>query len=242
MSSFLLKIIAIIAMTCDHIGASIVGHFSYLICIGRIAFPIFAFQVTQGYIHTKDIKKYMIRLFVFALISQIPFMLFESTYILDNTYNLNVMFTMLLGVFSLYIYDKLGNKYLAFILITLITFIAQIIHVDYGAYGIAIIVIFYLFSRLESHEKIKNNKAYKIYVKMLMCISIIFATILKYLEYFIKYPHLFTRYVILCSCTCLPLIFICMYNGKKGPKVKYLFYVFYPLHLLIIYLIRIYMF
>ena len=73
MSSFVLKIIAIISMFLDHLSYSIYGHFSWLNYLGRLAFPIFAFQITEGYSHTKDLKKYFLRLGIFALISQIPY-------------------------------------------------------------------------------------------------------------------------------------------------------------------------
>ena len=101
LTSFLLKIIGIITMLSDHIGHAILGNFSFFNLIGRISFPIFAFQAMQGYIHTKDLKKHIIKLFIFACISQIPFMLFLSTFT-TNMY-LNIFFTFLLGIFALYI-------------------------------------------------------------------------------------------------------------------------------------------
>lgn len=107
MSSFVLKTIAIITMFADHIGYAIFGHFSCFNYIGRIAFPIFAFQISEGYIHTKNLKKYSFRLFIFALISQIPFMLFHS--IISSDFYLNIFFTLLLGLSCIYIYDK--SKY-----------------------------------------------------------------------------------------------------------------------------------
>jgi len=86
MSSFVLKIIAIITMFIDHVGYAIFGKFSFFNYIGRIAFPIFAFQISEGYSHTKDLKKYFLRLFIFAIISQVPFMLFGK--IISNCKNL----------------------------------------------------------------------------------------------------------------------------------------------------------
>ena len=77
-SAFVLKIIAVITMTIDHSGYLIFGGSSFMNFIGRIAFPIFAFQITEGYTHTHNLKKYFLRLFAFALISQIPFMLFTT--------------------------------------------------------------------------------------------------------------------------------------------------------------------
>ena len=76
MTSFVLKIIAIITMFIDHLGYAVFNRFSPLNFIGRISFPIFAFQISEGYIHTKNVKKYLARLFIFSLISQIPFYLF----------------------------------------------------------------------------------------------------------------------------------------------------------------------
>ena len=96
MSSFVLKIIAVITMFIDHLGYTIFGKFSYLNYIGRISFPVFAFQISEGYIHTKNLKKYFLRLFLFAVISQIPFMLFHS--IISDTFYLNIFFTLLLGL------------------------------------------------------------------------------------------------------------------------------------------------
>ena len=77
MTSFVLKIIALISMFCDHFGDAFVKHFSFLNLIGRIAFPIFAFQISEGFSHTHNLKNYFIRLGAFALISQIPFSLFN---------------------------------------------------------------------------------------------------------------------------------------------------------------------
>ena len=90
MSSYVLKIIGVITMLIDHTGDAIVGHFSYLNLIGRIAFPIFAYQAVLGYMHTKDLKKHLYKLFIFALISQAPFALFMSLF--TSTFYLNIFF------------------------------------------------------------------------------------------------------------------------------------------------------
>ena len=105
MTSFVLKIIALITMFIDHLGYAIYGRFSYLNYIGRIAFPIFAFQISEGFVHTKNIKKYFIRLLVFAIISQFPFMLFLSTFS-KNIYELNIFFTLSFGLLAIFIFDK----------------------------------------------------------------------------------------------------------------------------------------
>ena len=91
MNSFVLKIIACVCMFCDHFGDAVFGITTFLNFIGRISFPIFCFQIVQGYIHTHDVKKYITRLGLFALISQIPFMLFY--HFVFGDFAINVIFT-----------------------------------------------------------------------------------------------------------------------------------------------------
>lgn len=216
MSSFVLKIIAIVSMFIDHIGYAIFGKFSFFNYIGRIAFPIFAFQISEGYIHTRNLKKYFLRLFIFALISQIPFMLFYN--LVSDQFSLNIFFTLLLGLACIYIYDKSKYKFLSIIASIAIAFIAEVSHCDYGFYGVAIIFIFYLF---------KNNISKA-------SIAFIIATTIKYLIPIIKYG-LYDAYLYLLIFTLIPIIFISLYNGKKGKDTKYFLYLFYPIHLLLIY-------
>ena len=220
MTSFILKIIGIITMLSDHIGDAIYGKFSFFNLIGRIAFPIFAFQAVQGYINTKNFKKYMIRLFIFACISQIPFMLFLSTF--TTGFSLNIFFTFFLGLLSLFMYDKCKNKLIGFLLVIFTSIIAEIIHVDYGAFGILLIFVFYFF---------KDKKLQMIIIATLLCFA-------KYIPSIIEFPILYMHYLSCALFTSLSLIFIWFYNKKQGPKAKYFFYIFYPLHLLILYLIH----
>lgn len=216
MSSFVLKIIAVITMFIDHIGYAIFGKFSFFNYIGRIAFPIFAFQISEGYAHTKDLKKYFLRLFIFAIVSQIPFMLFSK--IISNDFTLNIFFTLLLGLISIYIYDKSKHKIVGIILAILIGLLSDFAHCDYGFYGVAIIFLFYIFKS----DIIKSSIAFML------------STTIKYLIPIFKYGF-YDVYLYLLICTLLPIIFISLYNGKKGKNTKYLLYLFYPIHLLLIY-------
>lgn len=216
MSSFVLKIIAIMSMFMDHVGYAIFEGFSYFNYIGRIAFPIFAFQISEGYIHSSNLKKYFLRLLLFAIISQIPFMLFHS--LLSSEFSLNIFFTLLLGLTCIYIYDKSKYKFLGIILSITIGIIAEICMCDYGFYGVFIILLFYIF---------KNN-----FINA--SVSFILATGIKYLIPAIK-SGLYNIYGYLFICTIIPLVFIATYNGKKGKNTKYLLYLFYPIHLLLLY-------
>ena len=134
MTSFILKIIGIITMLSDHIGDAILSRFSFFNLLGRISFPIFAFQTVQSYIHTNNLKKHMIKLLIFGCISQIPFMLFLSTF--TERFSLNIFFTLFLGLFILYVYDKCNNKILAFLFVILGSILGEFIYLDYCAFCI----------------------------------------------------------------------------------------------------------
>jgi len=217
MTSFILKIIAIISMFLDHLSYSIYGHFSWLNYLGRIAFPIFAFQITEGYNNTKNLKKYFLRIGIFAILSQIPFFLFTKTF--TDTFTLNIFFTLLAGLFSITIYDKFKNKFLGLTCCTIIGIMSEILHFDYGWFGILIILIFYIF---------KNNQVN-------ITIAFIFAVLIKYIIALLQ--NNYYGYYILALFTMLSIIPILLYNKKQGKKIKYFFYIFYPVHLLILYFI-----
>lgn len=218
MSSFVLKIIAIISMLSDHLGYIIFGKATFMNYIGRLAFPIFAFSISEGYYHTKNLKKYFFRLFVFATISQIPYMLFLSSF--TTTFCFNTIFSLTLGLISIFVYDKINNKYIGLLFVILCSIIAESLNFDYGWFGIAIIFIFYIF----------RNK------KILMNISFILTTFIYYFYNYLKFLN--PIYIYIMFFCCLALIPINMYNGKKGKNAKYLFYIFYPLHLVLLYLLN----
>jgi len=227
MNSFTLKIIACFSMLMDHLGYVIIGSTSFLNCIGRLAFPIFAFQLTEGFAHTKNLKKYFLRLLIFACLSQIPFMLFTS--IFTQEIIINIIFVLLFGLLFMTVYDKY-NKILGFVFGIILAVLANLLNFDYGWYSIAIIMIFHIFRR---H-------------KILMSLSFIIATFTKYIVPIVDLGiftllNLFTTinlYSLLCISTCLSLIFILLYNNKKGPDSKYFLYVFYPVHLIMLYLLN----
>ncbi len=231
MSSFVIKLIAIISMFCDHTGDAIVGDFSVLSIIGRIAFPLFAFQLVIGYEHTHDLKKYMLRLLVFAFISQIPYGIMIHN-ISSAYFPLNIFFTLLLGIICMYIFDytkedsNLKNKrgfniyisLLKLLLITFILIIAQLTKVDYEAWGVFLILFIHIFY--------KQNKA-------IFSLGFIALCIVRYISYFFM-PVDLSRVILFIIFTAFPLIFMLLYNGKKGPSIKYFFYAFYPVHLIIL--------
>ena len=218
MSSFVLKIIAVISMLIDHSGYLIFNGFSFMNYIGRLAFPIFAFLITEGYIHTSNLKKYFCRLLLFAVISQIPYMLFIGT--ITNDFSLNILFTLALGLLAITVYNKFKNKSLGILFVALCSVLAHFLHFDYGWFAVTIIFIFYIF---------KNEKKY-------MNILFVITTFINYFYYFAK--TLRTEHLLIFLFCSLSLIPINFYNGKKGKNIKYFLYIFYPLHLIVLYLIK----
>lgn len=228
MNAFVLKIIACFTMFIDHVGYIVFdGHSSWFNYVGRLAFPIFAFQISEGYIHTHDVKKYLLRLILFAFISQIPFLLFHS--IINNELGLNVIFTLFLGLVAIIIYDKY-NKFVGVFSAIIFGIIAHFLNSDYSFYGVGITFLFYVFN--------KN--------KCLLAISFIIATLMQYSYLILVYynygfeflKNVFIIYLPYFICTIFSIIIILCYNKKKGPSTKYFFYLFYPLHMILIYILN----
>lgn len=189
----------------------VVGGSEILNVIGRIAFPIFAFTLNEGYVHTRSLKKYLLRLFIFAVSIQMPSILF------GYDYPMNIFFTLFLGLLSIYIFNlKKMNVILKIILIGFILFFSQKFKLDYGIYGILVIINFNIF---------RNNK-FKVLMNFLV-LNI----------YNVIFPKVFdlpdTQLFSLIS-----LVFIFMYNGEKGRSMKYFFYLFYPIHFFILEVIK----
>lgn len=233
-----LKIIAVVTMMIDHVGAcvlqpmlnnkgvlatavlgieailSLEGNNKILailwwimrMIIGRIAFPIYCFLLVEGFVHTRNVAKYAIRLFVFAIISEIPFDLafYQQTI---NSMHQNVFFTLLIGLLTMwgmsYVYSKFNHGIIAQIIVALIGMSsAEMLKTDYGASGVALILLLYLYR-------------YKRNIQMIIgCVA--GALILNELA------------------APLSFIFISGYKGEKGLKLKYLFYIIYPLHLVLL--------
>ena len=214
----LLKWIAIITMTVDHVGAVLYPEFTFLRWIGRLAFPLFAYLLILGMKNTQNIRKYFTRLFVFAIISQVPFFLaigyepFES---------FNIFFTLSFGLLFVYYFKK--GSVIAFVPM----FVSFIFPFDYGIYGIAMIGCMYML--------IKNTNFGVLLVVLLNALFLV---------------PLSSQVL---SLLALPLILL-HNNGSLTGTIKfsedftipawrkYFFYVYYPLHLVLLYLINLYYF
>lgn len=227
MSSFLLKIIACFTMLLCHIPFVYPQYSVPLIYIGKISFPLYAFLISEGYVHTRNFSKYLTRLIVFGVISQIPaYLLFVGKSF--NGLYLNIFFTLALGLLGIRIYDKIKSKYISIPLIILLAVIAELLKFDYGAFGVLMIVCFYVF---------KRNK-------LNMVLSQMFLMFILYMKKMSYYTFsLFNLQYILFQLlfSVISLAIILTYNGKKGKssgKIKLMFYFFYPVHLIILDLLK----
>lgn len=143
-NTFTLKMIAIVSMLIDHMGAILFPQYIILRYIGRIAFPIYTYTLVEGFMHTRDIKKYMVRLGIFALLSEIPFDLaFRGSVIYIQKQN--VFFTLFLGVLMLYLLLKSRNRIQSAVLVLAILLLSEFLRTDYSSMGLLMILCFYVF-------------------------------------------------------------------------------------------------
>lgn len=238
-----IKIIALLSMLLDHIGAFIIYpmyvnacmvngvemmgelvpnnariiYLIYMVCriIGRLAFPIFSFMIVEGFLHTHNLRKYLCRLFLFAIISEIPYDLANTGTVLEISKQ-NVLWTFIIAIIMMWTLERIRTKIesnVKYILLTIIVISISALFAifsDGGIGGILLIASMYLFH--------KKKTCYWIGCVLSLCVmSLQFMWI-----------QLFAA---------VALILLEIYNGKKGKDYKYLFYIFYPAHLLILWFV-----
>jgi hypothetical protein len=240
-----LKIIAVVSMFIDHVGAAVLGkilngwrqlartwflfdrypgicdwdkvYAVYIVMryIGRIAFPIYCFLLVEGFERTHNLKKYALRLFGFALVSEIPFDLCFKAQVLEFSYQ-NIFFTLFIALLSMtgsrwgelrhWTENVHLNKVFGCLSCVVCTVAgmaaAELLSTDYGGTGVLCIMVLYVFRKKKIPQAIAGAIAFL---------------------WEVTAPLAF-----------LPIL---AYNGTRGLKLKYFFYAFYPVHLLIIYIL-----
>lgn len=220
LSGSVLKWIAIISMLVDHTGATVVrklasSHLStdpevyrmlsriyyYMRRFGRLAFPIFCFMIVEGFFHTRSVKNYAKRLFLFALISEFPF-----DFALHHRQPLmtkqNVYFTLLIGLLVIWgVSLARGMIAQQLMIMAFGMMFAKLLRTDYSYHGVFLIEMLYVFRSLPVLQSVAGG------------------------SYMYQYEGTPTQFAF------LPILF---YNGKRGRQNKYLFYLFYPVHLLVL--------
>lgn len=221
LSGSALKIIALLSMVTDHCAYYLLEHgtplYELMRCVGRIAFPVFAFLIAEGFAHTNNRTRYFLTLLSFAIISEVPWYLLNGN---DGTHN--VMFTLAIGVVAIAAFDRLReHQILSIGGVMVFSFLAWKFGSDYDWRGVLMIVIFYMLQRRTIEPWIEHNQ---INLPCQTLLQIAFT-----LPLMIHYGIVGT---IMASCA------IFLYDGTRGfisgKVAKYSFYAIYPAHLLLI--------
>lgn len=223
----MLKYIAMICMLCDHIGMLFFEPFAGksalfgevfdvpLRTLGRWSFPLFLFCLIQGYFHTHNKVAYAKRLLIAAVLAEIPYDFGTTGHCFVWTQN-NIMWTMGMIVFMCLLYDKAREQKELCVRIcycgiiwSVFAWLAYFTHVEYGFAAITAATVLYFYREKQTFG----------YGLSLLVLTILFSPV---------------------EALALPtVLLIHFYNQQKGKQFKYLFYVFYPLHLVILQIIHI---
>ncbi|MFR6394820.1 MAG: TraX family protein [Oscillospiraceae bacterium] len=218
-----LKGIAAALMLTDHVGAILLPEVPVLRCVGRLAFPIFAFFIAEGYAHTRDFGRYFQRLAILAVVSEIPFNL-ENGAVFDLTRQ-NVLFTFCLALLTLRGLEALGRergfgRWAGCGLVLAAGFAAgELLRTDYGGWGVVTVALLYLC---------RDGKYAKLWLLLAMAaVNGLGMGSLTMPVFGGEMP------IQIFAAAALPVIWL--YNGQAGPKgLRRAFYVFYPAHLLVL--------
>ncbi|MBR0200704.1 MAG: hypothetical protein IJQ42_11120 [Oscillospiraceae bacterium] len=212
-----LKLIAMISMVFDHVGDMFFPGALWMRMIGRLAMPLFSFCIAEGYAHTKNKQRYLMRMGVFALVSEIPFDLaFEGRVGLGHQ---NIMLSFFLAILALMVFDRIrgegkehaaGKTLLGILCVCAVAVLALLLRADYTLFAVLAVFLFYV---------LRNRHP------LLRCgVGVGFLALTRTVGYY--------------RATGLSLIPLLLYNGKRGRGLKWLFYAFYPGHLLLLYLLK----
>ena len=212
-----LKWIAMLSMLIDHFtavffeasvynGPLIFSYKTYVFLrgVGRLAFPIYCFLLVEGFLHTRSVKNYLIRLLAFGVISELPFDLALQSGAFDWSYQ-NVYFTLLIGLLVMWgVSEMTGRIPIQLLILVSGLILAHMLKTDYAQRGVFLIEVLYILRTSRLSQCLCGGA-------------------------FIEYEKMPA-----------PLAFIpvFMYNGKRGRQLKYFFYCFYPVHLMILGIIR----
>lgn len=236
-SSFTLHILAMGFMLCDHLWAVLFPAEEWLTCIGRIAYPIFAFMIVEGYTHTHNLRRYMLRIFLWACLSEIPFNIMYGGSIF-YPYHQNVLWTFLQSLLLIILIEKCRLRFktasAAMLSAGLTAFgfaIGYVTMTDYYGIGVLTVLMFYFF----------RGQTWKSRLVQFVCLYILNVELLG--GYYYTF-HLFGHDIEFTQqgLALLSLIPIWLYHGRQGIHNKifqYACYAFYPVHIIELLFLRI---
>jgi len=225
MTAFTLKIIAIVSMLIDHIAVVFPDTFPFWFRgIGRLAWPIFAYLLADSFRHTKSLDKFLMRLFIFALISEIPYDIAMGNSI-NFAANTNIFYTLFLGGTAILLYERFKVKYgwqTSAIIGALFpaAVLAEILTADYG--GMGVLFIFTIYAIKHRPLRLAAMGGFALFQFLPLIPAHILGIDIRF-EYLLAIPF---------ALATVPLV--AMYNGKRGIQAKWLFYLIYPTHLVVL--------
>ena len=232
LTAAVLHIIAMTLMLMDHLWATLLPAREWLTCAGRVAFPIFAFMAVEGYLHTRNFKKYMLRMLLFAVLSEVPFdLMYGGTWFYPV--HQNVLWTFLLGLLGVWLMEQVRKKGKTwmYLLVCVLVVLAGLVlgtlcMVDYYGVGVLTVFVFYFL----------HGRKWWCFLGQLAALYWLNVGLLGGLMYPVQ---LFGMEFELCQqgLALLALIPIWLYRGRQGYHSKpfqYLCYAFYPVHMLLL--------
>lgn len=235
-SSAGLHILAMGLMLCDHSWAMLFPAAEWLTCVGRIAFPIFAFMAVEGFFHTCDLRRYLLRLLMWALLAEVPFNLMYGGSIF-YPYHQNVLWTFILSLLIIALIEKCKAKFKTWLTVLISVGLAimgflmgYITMVDYYGVGVLSVLTFYAFRKQTWVNRLLQ----------LLCLYFLNVKILGGFYYEFEIFG-YTIEIVQQGLALLALIPIWLYQGKQGYHSKvfqYFCYAFYPTHMLLLFVVR----
>ena len=232
LTAAVLHIIAMTLMLMDHLWATLLPAREWLTCAGRVAFPIFAFMAVEGYFHTRSFKKYILRMLLFAVLSEIPFdLMYGGTWFYPV--HQNVLWTFLLGLLGVWLMEqvrKKGKTWMYLLVCVLVVpaglVLGTLCMVDYYGVGVLTVFVFYFL----------HGRKWWCFLGQLAALYWLNVELLGGLMYPVQ---LFGMEFELCQqgLALLALIPIWLCRGRQGYHSKpfqYLCYAFYPVHILLL--------
>ena len=232
LTAAVLHIIAMTLMLMDHLWATLLPAREWLTCVGRVAFPIFAFMAVEGYFHTRSFKKYILRMLLFAVLSEIPFdLMYGGTWFYPV--HQNVLWTFLLGLLGVWLMEqvrKKGKTWMYLLVCVLVVpaglVLGTLCMVDYYGVGVLTVFVFYFL----------HGRKWWCFLGQLAALYCLNVELLGGLMYPVQ---LFGMEFELCQqgLALLALLPIWLYRGRQGYHSKpfqYLCYAFYPVHMLLL--------